>query len=104
MHPDLSQAEVFAKMLENDFDELSEDDKVRLEVCSESIEGLCYFATHITGFTKGWPVLRFLELTLLIDAALYDEGFEAQTIEMKKRMLIALDYPMDNLEALAKEA
>ncbi|MCX6996547.1 MAG: hypothetical protein NTV49_05565 [Kiritimatiellaeota bacterium] len=103
-HQGVPEQQVHQRMIRINPSGLSEEARHRLDVCSQTIEGLCYLVADMEGSMKGWAAFRCLQLTTHIDAALYARGFKRQTKEMKERILAALDLPTDNWEAWAGEA
>ena len=107
-HPGSSEHLLYQRILPGGGDpdklaQLSPSTRHMLDECSQTIEGVCYLVADMSGFTKGWPNFRNLQLTTQIDAALYARGFKRQTKETKERILRALNYVVDNWEEWAGE-
>ena len=101
----LTEQEIHLRMLPGGDrpEELSEQTRHVMDECSKSIEGICYMVAEIAGVTKDLMNFRVLQLTTLIDRALYARGFKRQSTATKERILAALDLPLEDWQTVAGE-
>ena len=66
---------------------IAESSRRRIDVCCETVQGLCYMMALDVGKLKGLMNFRSLQFTYYMDKALEAKGFPTQTKKQKERIL-----------------
>jgi len=92
-NPNASEAEVIRKMAFDDerLAQIPESSRKRIEICCETVQGLCYMWALDVGRMKGLMNFRSLQFTHYMDKELEAQGFPPQLKEQKERILEVME-------------
>ena len=80
--------------------QISESTKRHIEICCETIQGLCYMMALDAGRLKGLMNLRSLQFTHYMDKELAAQGFPPQSKEQKEKILKEMDLLIPNWDKI----
>ncbi len=94
--PNVKEADLILSIAFTIFDKkelahIPESAQRRIEICCETIQGLCYMMALDAGRLKGQMNLRSLQFTHYMDKELEAQGFPRQSKEEKERILEAME-------------
>ena len=102
-NPNAYDSEVVKRVASKVLDEeqvpnLPEHLRKRVEICCETVQGLCYLLALDFGSLKHLMNFRSLQFTHYMDKALQSHGFPPQSKEQKERILEAMELRLDGWE------
>jgi len=102
-NPDASDSEIVKHVASKVLNEeqiagLPEYLRNRIEICSETVYGLCYLLALDLGSLRHIMNFRSLQFTHYMDKALQSHGFPPQSKEQKERILEAMELRIDGWE------
>jgi len=92
-YPNAPEKQVIMRIASDDeyLSQIHESSRERIEVCCETIQGLCYMMALDFGRLKGLINIRSLQFIRYMDKALELQGFPHQSKEQKGRILEVMD-------------
>jgi len=102
-NPNASEAEVIKYMVfdEESLTHIQASSRRRIEICCETVQGLCYMMALDVGKLKGLMNIRSLQFTYYMDKELEAQGFPPQSKEQKARILEAMELRIDGWENIS---
>jgi len=91
-HPSATEREVILRMYidPNKLASWPEETRRKLEVCCETVQGLCYIMSLDAGRLHTFSNFRGVQFTYYMDKELKAVGFPSQSQEQKRRIMAAM--------------
>lgn len=103
--PNVKEADLILYIAFDIFDKkelahIPESAQRRIEICCETIQGLCYMMALDAGRLKGSMNLRSLQFTHYMDKELEARGFQRQSKKQKERILEAMELSIEGWDKI----